>query len=365
MSKSYPNLDRTKFPDATDAFILFEDPNDSVRALLSEYETKLAAHKYSEAATFLSKNAQKLSPYVINADRLNHILHALMAMQQFYMSDVQEAIADIVTWRGVYSGSTTYNKFDVVTSGAGSIIAYMAIADDAFKGKAPPNEDYWVRITLQGQPGTGLTYAGTWNNATTYSTDNWVFYNNVIWVSTTNNNLNHQPSDSSTYWFAIFRNIQHVVCSATTPDNQYPGDLWLKSVNGVHTIKVKQNDGSYSDVFLDTSTIKTSDGKSLADYIASVASSSVSTAVGKITPESIGAATSGHKHSYSDVGAAPASHGHPASAITEGTFPTTNIKAKTGTDYTTARVRNIQFGTADLVEGSSTLASGDMYFVYK
>lgn len=84
-----------------------------------------------------------------------------------------------------------------------------------------------------------------------------------------------------------------------------------------------------------------------------------------------------------DVGAAEAIHTHAAGAVTSGTFdaariPTlaaskvttgtfaaTGVKAKTGTDYTTARVRNIQASTTDLTAGSSSLASGDLYFVYE
>lgn len=64
-------------------------------------------------------------------------------------------------------------------------------------------------------------------------------------------------------------------------------------------------------------------------------------------------------------GKAAASHTHAAGDIASGTFAATGVKAKSGTDYTTARVRNIQAGTADLTAGSSSLASGDLYFVYE
>ena len=63
--------------------------------------------------------------------------------------------------------------------------------------------------------------------------------------------------------------------------------------------------------------------------------------------------------------AAPTAHNQAASTITAGTFPATDIKAKTGTDYTTARIRNIQASTTDLTAGTSTLASGDIYLVYE
>ena len=70
-----------------------------------------------------------------------------------------------------------------------------------------------------------------------------------------------------------------------------------------------------------------------------------------ITPAAIGAAASSHKQA--------------ASTITAGTFAATGVKAMNGTDYTTARVRNIQASTTDLTAGSSALANGDIYLVYE
>lgn len=65
------------------------------------------------------------------------------------------------------------------------------------------------------------------------------------------------------------------------------------------------------------------------------------------------------------IGAAAASHNQAASTITAGTFAATGVKAMNGTDYTTARVRNIQASTTDLTAGSSSLANGDIYLVYE
>lgn len=65
------------------------------------------------------------------------------------------------------------------------------------------------------------------------------------------------------------------------------------------------------------------------------------------------------------IGAAAASHNQAASTITAGTFAATDVKAMNGTDYTTARVRNIQASTTDLTAGSSALANGDIYLVYE
>ena len=65
------------------------------------------------------------------------------------------------------------------------------------------------------------------------------------------------------------------------------------------------------------------------------------------------------------IGAAAASHNQAASTITAGTFASTGVKAMNGTDYDTARLRNIQASTTDLTAGSSALANGDIYLVYE
>ena len=65
------------------------------------------------------------------------------------------------------------------------------------------------------------------------------------------------------------------------------------------------------------------------------------------------------------IGAAAASHNQAASTITAGTFAATDVKAMNGTDYTTARVRNIQASTTDLTAGSSALTNGDIYLVFE
>lgn len=71
------------------------------------------------------------------------------------------------------------------------------------------------------------------------------------------------------------------------------------------------------------------------------------------------------KPTAADVGAAAAIHTHAASQVTAGTFPATDIKAATGTDYTTSRIRNIRASTTDLMAGSSALSNGEIYLVYE
>lgn len=83
----------------------------------------------------------------------------------------------------------------------------------------------------------------------------------------------------------------------------------------------------------------------------------------------IGAASSSHNHAAGNITSGTLNAARiptlAASKVTTGTFAATDVKAATGTDYTTARVRNIQASTTDLTAGSSSLANGDIYLVYE
>ena len=60
------------------------------------------------------------------------------------------------------------------------------------------------------------------------------------------------------------------------------------------------------------------------------------------------------------AGKADSSHNQAASTITAGTFAATGVKAMTGTDYTTYRVRNAAIVSAT----PSSMSNGDVAFVY-
>lgn len=96
----------------------------------------------------------------------------------------------------------------------------------------------------------------------------------------------------------------------------------------------------------------------MPEYKLSYTASQIDEKLGKISNLAT-VATSG---SYNDLSDKPS---HSADMITSGTFSTTEIKAKTGTDYSVARIRNIQASTTDLTAGSSALANGDIYLVYE
>ena len=122
----------------------------------------------------------------------------------------------------------------------------------------------------------------------------------------------------------------------------------------------RNSSGSYDIVYLETNTdmVLLTDGSTTLTSKLSTMDSNIS-----------GKAASGHKHTATDITSGTLDAARiptlAASKINAGTFAATGVKAKSGTDYTTARVRNIQASTTDLTAGSSALTNGDIYLVYE
>lgn len=89
----------------------------------------------------------------------------------------------------------------------------------------------------------------------------------------------------------------------------------------------------------------------------------------KVTAEQAGAAKKEHEHAVSDISdfpqeMTPSAHTQSANTITAGTFSNTGVKAATGTDYTTQRIRNIAAQTGAVTAGTTSLANGNVLFQY-
>lgn len=165
-----------------------------------------------EEATALLEDNPILKRIIINADNMNQLRDAVIALERFYYSDIQKYIINLVNFRGDFILTTQYRKFDVVNYVyyGTAIQSYMAIKDDIPIGVLPTNRDYFVPITLQGaegKSGTGLTYRGRYDpNANYVAKKECVTYNNTLWVAE-EDSINMTPSETSNYWSAVIKII--------------------------------------------------------------------------------------------------------------------------------------------------------------
>lgn len=182
-----------------------------------------------------------------------------------------------------------------------------------------------------------ITLDGVWEASKEYDRLCGVKHNNSLFISRKKPPIGVEPVDGD-YWMLVIDGISN--------------DEWDGLINDVTNLDNKIDNLTADDVGA-VPTERKVNGKALTSDIS-------------LSASDVGARASDWMPSASDVGAAASSHNQAASTITAGTFGATGVKAANGTDYTTARVRNIVFTTTDPgASASSSYGNGALTCVYE
>jgi hypothetical protein len=95
--------------------------------------------------------------------------------------------AAAIDWRGPWSNSTTYFQFDAVSSEGGS---YISLASGNIGNPPVTASGSWGIIAL---PGKGFTWRGPWSGVTTYAAQDIVEREGTTYVSRVNENVGEDP----------------------------------------------------------------------------------------------------------------------------------------------------------------------------
>lgn len=206
MSLNYPDLPNTNFPEEGDKFKRFMDITASSFTAAQEYYNYYNQGDF-ENANLILQNNPILQLSIINADKLNNIQDATVALERFFLEDIENWIFNVVKDKGTWSNTVRYTKFDVIDYVIDNAIqSYQAITLNVPIGIKPTDTKYWKPITLrgkQGVPGIGLTPRGLWSEIITYEKDSMVVYDNSLWWAKIEN-VNIKPLVTSTHWELIF-----------------------------------------------------------------------------------------------------------------------------------------------------------------
>lgn len=209
MSNTYPNLNLTEFPDAIDGKYIMADISDGNIARIQQYESYLASGNVTLANEYLANNSD-LIPVCFNANKWNRHEHMILALENYYNDEVHDYLLNIVQDKGVYDGSNSYKKYNVVSHTSEGVTQYYMAATNVPVGISPTSpsaSNYWIALTVRGErgaPGIDLSYEGIYDPSVTYSVDSCVSYNKGFWQSKQANNLGNTPSASSAYWEQVF-----------------------------------------------------------------------------------------------------------------------------------------------------------------
>ena len=179
---------------------------------------------------------------IIKATDLNKITQAILAVERFYLTDIepyletqQQSWLDTInqfSYKGTWSSGSSYETNNIVTYTTGGYTFLFLATATPPTGIAPTNTTYWRVLTIQGQQGPsgeGLSYRQAWSSNTAYSEGDVVSYQGALW-SATQASQNAEPTTGSQYWQQIMSltAITYPI-QDTQPTNLSPGGLWFNT----------------------------------------------------------------------------------------------------------------------------------------
>lgn len=241
MSTKYPDLTLTNFPNSLDQFTTFLNIVSSDGPLIGQYQSAMQNGNTILANQILTQIPQATQK-IITAVDLNTLSQAMLAIERFYLNDIEPYIDDLhqswlntiqqFSYKGVWQNGTSYvtnNLVSYTTSGLNFV--YIALSNVPV-GISPTNQTYWRLLTIQGQQGAsgeGLSYRQEWNSSTQYATNDAVTYGGVLWMAL-QASQNRLPDTNPQYWQLVM-NLKTVTypIQDTVPTNLQVDGLWFNT----------------------------------------------------------------------------------------------------------------------------------------
>jgi hypothetical protein len=265
MSKTYTDLIYTNFPDGTDDLHTYSDVTASTKDLVNQYYTYKQAGNDAEAANLISTHPE-LNGVIITHEDFQRLEDRGIAQERFYKSNVLDIIAHAIKNRGQFSSVIQYNEFDIV---AYNNQIYWCTGNNVPIGNLPTDTSNWVKISFQGESGTGMAFHTTWSNETSYTVEDCVPYSNRLYVCI-QANYGKQPDISPDYWKSVVFNPKQILYSVNQPENQAEGDIWLeKKDSGNVVVHIKNDALTYDNLYPTTKAefTNTDDGNTVQNKV--------------------------------------------------------------------------------------------------
>lgn len=238
MSALYPDLARTTFPSSEQAFPVMLDIVAADGRNVKGFQEAMMAGNTDLARVYYDL-IESADQKFVTAEMLNTLFQTCVAVQRFYKTDVQpyvtskqqewQLIIDQMGYKAAFDVNTQYKKNNYVVY---NNLIYIATADPPL-GTYPNNTTYWRQMTIKGQQGAsgvGMAFSGDWEASQNYTEQDVVIYGSALWGATAAS-VNQIPSEGSAYWRLIFRNSPQIYpVQSATPVGQAVGDLWFEVV---------------------------------------------------------------------------------------------------------------------------------------
>ena len=162
MSIQYPDLTLTKFPNSLDQFTTWLNIVATDGPLIAQYQSAMEAGNITQANQILTQIPQGTQK-IITATSLNALSQAMLAIERFYLTDIEPYIDNLqeswtntiqqFSYKGTWENGTSYATNNMVSyTVSGVNLIYIATRNPPV-GTAPTNTQYWRLLTIQGQQG--------------------------------------------------------------------------------------------------------------------------------------------------------------------------------------------------------------------
>lgn len=240
MSTLNSDLPFTTFPYAIQTFTTMLNMTASDGSLVKQFQTAMENSNTALAQSIYAQITNADAKFV-DATKLNTLMQTCIALQRFYLTDIEPYIAtkqtewqgiiNQFTYEGVYDASTQYvvNNF-VMYNVNGADFLYLCLVEPPI-GTLPTNTNYWRVLTIrgaQGISGVGVSFVYEWKSDANYILQDVVTYNNAVW-GCIQPNVNQIPAEGSLYWKLIYSTAPTIYpFQVDQPTSPATGDLWFK-----------------------------------------------------------------------------------------------------------------------------------------
>lgn len=244
MSNTYPSLQFTTFPEQVQTFVTMLNMAIADGPAIKGYQQAMQNGNNALAQQYYAQITNADQKF-IDATKMNKLMDTCVALQKFYLTDIQPYVENLQTewtnrieqfnYLGDYSASTLYAVNNFVTYTASGVRNVYICVKVPPIGTAPINTTYWRKLTiqgLQGPSGENLSFRYGWKSDEIYYPQDVVVYDNVVWGCSVQNS-NQTPQSGSIYWNTIYSPEQVVYpFSVEQPTNMQVGYLWFKIKQG-------------------------------------------------------------------------------------------------------------------------------------
>lgn len=220
--------------------------------LRNQFNNYMLNANFQEAIKILNQNKLQLNGKAYIAETINIMTNALYDIEdRYYQGVIVFLSTQAQKWYnlinnlkriGTYNDSQEYeiNNFVIYND-----LVYLAIQKPPI-GTAPNDDTYWLLIGLkgeQGAPGIDVVMQYDWNGSTTYSTNDLVVYKDNIYVAL-KNNAGVEPTTNDSIWL-LFLKIDkgYIVVGTDYTKTPTQNSIWFKT--SVNPLELTTSDPIY------------------------------------------------------------------------------------------------------------------------